>query len=380
MRVHTMGLLVIAIDRDNDLGRKTGIRSPVIGREPNVKAALELGLADPEESDTNTMLEAIRTYDQLIDDGEDVEVVTICGDIRVGTKSDMKIANTLDQVITQTKSTRAILVSDGSDDLQLEPIIRSRLRIDSTRMVVVQQSRPIEDTLYTIVHKMEDPKIQRQFILPIALIVFVWGLAGILGLSEIASGLIWVILSGYLLVKVAGWEDEFRTFYNELLTTSERVSVYSYVWLIAILLFIVGVAQGIEQMDLSKELGVAAMVLAFLGLDGILPYLLSAIVCIEVSRTIDTYVRESIFNINIIRFIFTVVSLGVITAGIIDIMSDVVVRTDLAATEEPDYTQGIWFISLGLLIAFIGRIVFDILRERVAEENSSTDEKLTIDE
>ena len=375
-----MGLLIIAIDRDNDLGRKTGIRSPVIGREANVKAALELGLADPEESDTNTMLEAIRTYDQLIDDGEDVEVVTICGDIRVGTKSDMKIANTLDQVITQTKSTRAIIVSDGSDDLQLEPIIRSRLRIDSTRMVVVQQSRPIEDTLYTIVHKMEDPKIQRQFILPIALIVFVWGLAGILGLSEIASGLIWVILSGYLLVKVAGWEDEFRTFYNELLTTSERVSVYSYVWLIAILLFIVGVAQGIEQMDLSKELGVAAMVLAFLGLDGILPYLLSAIVCIEVSRTIDTYVREGIFNINIIRFIFTVVSLGAITAGIIDIMSDVVVRTDLAATEEPDYTQGIWFISLGLLIAFIGRIVFDILRERITEEDSSSDEKLTIDE
>jgi putative membrane protein len=375
-----MGLLIIAIDRDNDLGRKTGIRSPVIGREANIKAALELGLADPEESDTNTMLEAIRTYDQLLDDGEDVEVVTICGDIRVGTKSDMKIANTLDQVITQTKSTRAILVSDGSDDLQLEPIIRSRLRIDSTRMVVVQQSRPIEDTLYTIVHKMEDPKIQRQFILPIALIVFVWGLAGILGLSEIASGLIWVILSGYLLVKVAGWEDEFRTFYNELLTTSERVSVYSYVWLIAILLFIVGVAQGIEQMDLSKELGVAAMVLAFLGLDGILPYLLSAIICIEVSRTIDTYVREGIFNINIIRFIFTVVSLGVITAGIIDIMSDVVVRTDLAATEDPDYTQGIWFISLGLLIAFIGRIVFDILRERIAEEDSSSDEKLTIDQ
>ncbi|HIF36938.1 MAG: hypothetical protein CXT75_06665 [Methanobacteriota archaeon] len=375
-----MGLLIIAIDRDNDLGRKTGIRSPVIGREANIKAALELGLADPEESDTNTMLEAIRTYDQLLDDGENVEVVTICGDIRVGTKSDMKIANTLDQVITQTKSTRAILVSDGSDDLQLEPIIRSRLRIDSTRMVVVQQSRPIEDTLYTIVHKMEDPKIQRQFILPIALIVFVWGLAGILGLSEIASGLIWVILSGYLLVKVAGWEDEFRTFYNELLTTSERVSVYSYVWLIAILLFIVGVAQGIEQMDLSKELGVAAMVLAFLGLNGILPYLLSAIVCIEVSRTIDTYVREGIFNINIIRFIFTVVSLGVITAGIIDIMSDVVVRTDLAATEDPDYTQGIWFISLGLLIAFIGRIVFDILRERIAEGDSTSDEKLTIDE
>ena len=74
-----MGLLVIAIDRDNDLGRKTGIRSPVVGREANVKAALELGLADPEESDTNTMLAAIQTYDQLLKEDKVVEVVTICG-------------------------------------------------------------------------------------------------------------------------------------------------------------------------------------------------------------------------------------------------------------------------------------------------------------
>ena len=145
-----MSLLVIAIDRDNDLGRKTGIRSPVLGREANIRASLELGLSDPEESDTNTMLAAIKTYDQLLEKGKKVEVVTICGDVRVGTKSDMKIANTLDQVISKTGAKRAILVSDGAEDRELEPIIRSRLRIDSTRMVVVQQSRPIEDTLYTI--------------------------------------------------------------------------------------------------------------------------------------------------------------------------------------------------------------------------------------
>ena len=51
------------------------------------------------------------------------------------------------------------------------------------------------------------------------------------------------------------------------------------------------------------------MVLAFLGLDGILPYLLAAIVCVEISRTIDTYVSDGVFNVNIIRFIFTVISL-----------------------------------------------------------------------
>jgi putative membrane protein len=363
-----MGLLVIAIDRDNDLGRKTGIRSPVIGREANVKAALELGLADPEESDTNTMLAAVRTYDQLVDDEMKVEVVTICGDVRVGTKSDMKIANTLDQVIVKTKSTRAILISDGAEDRELEPIIRSRLRIDSTQMVVVQQSRPIEDTLYTIIHKMEDPKIQRQFIFPIALVALVYGLLTWVGLSEIAGGAIWVVLGGYMLVKVAGWEEGLRNFYTELLTvTSERVSFYSYAWLIAVLLMIVGITRGLDQMQEVSAQGVLAMVLAFLSLDGVLLLLLASVVTIEISRTIDAYLRDGIFNINIVRFIFTVASMGLITAGIVEIVNDIFVQDNFDS-------NNVQYILSGIILAFIGLLVHDSIRERVEEKSLTTKE------
>ena len=363
-----MGLLVIAIDRDNDLGRKTGIRSPVVGREANVKAALELGLADPEESDTNTMLAAIQTYDQLLKEDKVVEVVTICGDVRVGTKSDMKIANTLDQVIAKTKSTNAILVSDGAEDLELEPIIRSRLRIDSTKKVVVQQSRPIEDTLYTIVHKMEDPKIQRQFIFPIALVAFVYGVLIWFELESIARGAIWVVLGGYMLVKVAGWEEGFRHFYTELLTvTSERVSFYSYAWLIAALLMIVGVTRGLDQMQEVSAEGTLAMVLAFLSLDGVLLLLLGAVVVIEVARTVDGYLRDSVFNINIVRFIFTVASMGLITAGIIEIVNDLFVQNNFDA-------NNVQYILSGIILSFIGLLVHDSIRERVEENPLPTDE------
>jgi len=363
-----MGLLVIAIDRDNDLGRKTGIRSPVLGREPNVKAALELGLADPEESDTNTMLAAIKTYDELLEAGEAVEIVTICGDVRVGTKSDMKIANILDQVIAKTKSTRAILVSDGAEDRELEPIIRSRLRIDSTRMVVVQQSRPIEDTLYTIIHKMEDPKIQRQFIFPLALVAFVYGLLTWFGFSDIASGAIWVVLGGYLLIKVAGWEEAIRNFYTELLTvTSERVSFFSYAWLIASLLMIVGITRGLDQMQEVSNLGVLAMVLAFMSIDGVLLLLLASLVVIEVARTIDTYLRDNIFNINIIRFIFTVASMGLIVAGIIEIVNDLFVQDNFES-------YNVQYILSGIILAFVGLLVHDSIRERVDEKALPVDE------
>jgi len=361
--VRTMGLLVIAIDRDNDLGRKTGIRSPVLGREANVKAALELGLADPEESDTNTMLAAISAYDQLLESDPNVEVVTICGDVRVGTKSDMKIANILDQVIVKTKATKAILVSDGAEDRELEPIIRSRLRIDSTRMVVVQQSRPIEDTLYTIIHKMEDPKIQRQFILPVALVMFVWGLMTWFGYKELASGVIWVVLGGYMLIKVAGWEEAIRNFYTELLTvTSERVAFYSYAWLIASLMMIVAILQGLDRMQEVSNEGILAMVLAFLSLDGILLLLIASVILIEIARTIDSYLRDDLFNINIVRFIFTVSSMGLIAAGIVEILNDIFVLHNFNS-------ENAKFILAGIVLAFIGLLVHDSIRERVKDRN-----------
>tara|TARA_B100000029_G_scaffold512940_1_gene610979 strand:- start:328 stop:1500 length:1173 start_codon:yes stop_codon:yes gene_type:complete len=371
--VHLMSLLVIAIDRDNDLGRKTGIRSPVIGRDANVKAALELGLADPEESDTNTMLAAISAYDQLLEKNPNVEVVTICGDVRVGTKSDMKIANTLDQVIVKTKATKAILVSDGAEDRELEPIIRSRLRIDSTRMVVVQQSRPIEDTLYTIIHKMEDPKIQRQFILPVALVMLVWGLMTWFGYQDLAAGVIWVVLGSYMLIKVAGWEEALRNFYTELLTvTSERVAFYSYAWLIASLLMLVGILQGLDQMQEVSEKGILAMVLAFLSIDGFLVLLLSSLVLIEVARSIDSYLRDGIFNVNIVRFVFTVISMGLIVAGIVEILNDLFVVGDFNSSN-------VSYILAGIVVAFVGLLVHDSIRERIKDQSFDESVKVVSD-
>ena len=40
--------LVLTVDRDNDLGLKTSIRGPVVGRRQVLTAALKLGIADPE--------------------------------------------------------------------------------------------------------------------------------------------------------------------------------------------------------------------------------------------------------------------------------------------------------------------------------------------
>ena len=67
--------LVITVDRDNDLGIKAAIRGPVIGRKAVLTAALRLGIADPEESDTNAILGALHHHDRISEstDGEEVE-------------------------------------------------------------------------------------------------------------------------------------------------------------------------------------------------------------------------------------------------------------------------------------------------------------------
>ena len=58
-------LLVICVDRDNDLGKKAGVKGPVIGREKNLEAASKLALADPTESDANSIFAAVKKYDEV---------------------------------------------------------------------------------------------------------------------------------------------------------------------------------------------------------------------------------------------------------------------------------------------------------------------------
>ena len=86
-----MQTLIICIDRDNDLGEKAGVPSPIIGREANLDAAIKLASADPEDSDINTIFGGIKVFDELIEEKKEVEIVSIAGDKRVGRAADKKL-------------------------------------------------------------------------------------------------------------------------------------------------------------------------------------------------------------------------------------------------------------------------------------------------
>src|SRR5256884_3925534 len=157
----TMKTLVLCVDRDNDIGAKTGLQAPLIGRDQNLAAATKLGLADPEDSDVNALLSAVSIYDGLQKDNAEAEVATICGDVRVGSVSDLVLTKQLDQVLEQLRPDRVFLVSDGAEDEAFSPIIGSRIRVDHVRRVYVRQTPTAESLYYTIGRQLKNPRVRR---------------------------------------------------------------------------------------------------------------------------------------------------------------------------------------------------------------------------
>src|SRR5271157_882097 len=150
-------ILVVCIDRDNDLFEKAKVSGPLIGREKNLEGALALSLADPEDPDSNAIYYAIKIYDQMRGSGETAEIATLTGDKNLGFQADKEISAQLDRIISEMSPTSCVLVSDGASDEEILPIIKSRLKVDSTKIVFIKQAKELEKTYFVLLEKLRDP-------------------------------------------------------------------------------------------------------------------------------------------------------------------------------------------------------------------------------
>jgi len=134
-------ILILCVDRDNDIGRKAGVKTPIIGGKENIDAAIKLLLADPEEADANAMFEAVRIYESLKSGASGnilCQVATITGSELGGVAADRKLTSELNEVIREFNPTSLILVTDGYSDEEILPLIQSRVPISSIRRVIVR--------------------------------------------------------------------------------------------------------------------------------------------------------------------------------------------------------------------------------------------------
>ncbi|MCJ2554600.1 MAG: DUF373 family protein [Candidatus Thermoplasmatota archaeon] len=195
-----MKALVLCVDRDNDLGVKANVPGPVVGRQANLDAAMRLGIQDPEDTDVNTILSGVSLYDELRNDGMEVEVATIVGDTKVGPQSDRILSEQLDAVLEEVAPDVAYLVSDGAEDEYVYPMIASRIRVNHVKRVYVQQSRSVESAFYLFTKAIRDPRLRRIIVLPFALSFLALALV-LLVAPEWALPAVLLVLGAYMLVR-----------------------------------------------------------------------------------------------------------------------------------------------------------------------------------
>lgn len=241
--------LVLTVDRDNDLGLKTSIRGPVVGRRQVLTAALKLGIADPEESDTNAILGALSQHDKIAEgksEDDEVEIAILTGDEKVGVRSDRAIAAQLDEVVSAFQPDQAILVTDGAEDESVLPIITSQVRIDHVEKVIVKQSKGIEGTYYYIVKALEDPKWRSKIMIPFGAVLAILGF-GIMLPNEIGGvviGALPLVLGLYIFSKGAGIESTVNRVMQEMRENADAAMFSSLLWTATLFSAIFAVAEG----------------------------------------------------------------------------------------------------------------------------------------
>ena len=239
-----MRTLVLCLDRDDDIGRKAGIASPVIGRSANIEAATKLAVADPEDSDINTIFGGIQEYDRLSAAGTDVEIVCIAGDRDVGVVSDNKIALQIDDLLGKGEFGNVIFISDGAEDESVLPIIESRIKINSVKRIRVKQSESIESTYYLLKEFFSDPKIRSAIFIPIGLAFIVYAASVAAGRPEFAVAAILGVVGAYLLYNGSGVGSSIDR-YRETATESLYRGKISFItYLVAIIIGIIATVQG----------------------------------------------------------------------------------------------------------------------------------------
>jgi putative membrane protein len=247
-------ILVLCVDRDADLEAKAGAKTPVVGRQENLDAAVSLALKDPEEPDANAMFEAIRVYDRLVGENnpqEIFEIATLAGSELGGVGADRKIVAGLKELLGSFAADEVILVTDGYSDEAVLPLIQSRVPVTSVRRIVVKHSESIEETaaLFSRYLRMimENPRYARIALGLPGLLILILAVFAIEGWVQYYLLAFVLVLSVSLLVKGFGVDRAAKNFYTWLREYSPpplRVQISNFSAVAGILCIVLGVYLG----------------------------------------------------------------------------------------------------------------------------------------
>jgi putative membrane protein len=365
--------LILCVDRDDDLGKKAGVESPIIGRRRNLDAAMALGLADPEDSDTNALLAAVHLHDQelvrIAGSGDQVEVATITGHPSMGLKADRKLTAELDEVVALVRPDEAILVSDGAEDEQILPLLQSRVRVAHVHRSIVKQAPRLEGFYYVLTRMLDDEKQAKRFVLPFGIILLVWGLAYLFQLQSYAWGATLAIAGFTLVVQAMKWEESVGRFLKDVGRglRSGKVALLATLAAVALLLW-GGVSSWLFTQDTapSPDYTTGFRVLVFT--HAFLPYAVSSFLVLIGGRLFDDWARRGRTHLGQWTAAFSLIAIylvmGVVLAASIDWLEHRPLRAILSFDRVVQMAAGVAVALGGTLLA---RYVRSFVNDQAAQ-------------
>ena len=327
--------LILAVDRDDDFGEKGGVESPVIGFDNCLRAAEALALADPEDSDINSLYGALSEYRDMEADPSsgDFEIALICGYKTVGRKADDILTTQMMEVCDQVKPDRVLLVVDGAEDADVSNNLSHIAPVFSVKKIFVKQAPGVESMLYFLKRNIEDPEKRRRFLTPLSWIIML--VAGIYIISSLfTSGSLSTFVTrattpfifftiGFILAFYSyNVERRLAEFISNWKNRAARGSIMTVFFAASVALAVVGVVVGlysISEVYVERE---SQMILIFMVYA--LWFFIFAFMVYAFGAVVDSYLNSRIIRFSFIAPILMLVSMGLVVNGILDYMMDYV--------------------------------------------------------
>ena len=309
-----MRTLVVCVDRAGDIPRKTGLSTPVTGWEAVQSLVIEMGIADPEDSKVNTLLEGLKVTRGLRDENEDAIIGVVSGGTDSVVSADQAIARQVEGLIEEYDPDSAIVVVDSTEDERLLPIVESRVQVDSVDRVVVRQARDLESTYYLLKQFLADEELRQTILVPTGIVLLVFPAILMLSNLAVAVGSITAVIGVFLLYKGMGVDNRLTEMSTQVRDAlySGRVSIVTYV--VAAGLALVGIfagALGISELGLNDLQFVTAMAFTYYSV----PWLALGALAASTGRLLDEIIRNERVRTSYLNLPFGAVAMGMVIRG-----------------------------------------------------------------
>jgi putative membrane protein len=309
-------LLVICVDRDDDVGKKAGISTPVVGRNACIEAAQRLALEDPEDADSNAIFSAIKTYEDLVSSGYKAQVITVAGVESRSVQGDEKIASEIKSVLKKFPADGAVIVSDGEDDEMVIPIIQNVIPVVSVQRVVMKVSRTIEHS-YALFGKflkmvVYDPRYSKFFLGVPGILLLIGGIGVLTGYTAEIFAVLVGILGGAFLIRAF---DIDKAWSNWAKPTPEGF-IRLFTMITGLILIAGSIPAGITNVgaeNLSADLGIINIITDKIVIgqfvSGMVPFLWIGVGTIFVGILFNNWLNRKLRHISDILRVIVLVSL-----------------------------------------------------------------------